>query len=55
MEENGALDLSFNTYPSQFQFLPQYQENIIIESLKTKLGENQMLDIVVAQRLFDHS
>ncbi len=55
LEEGGTLGLSFNTFPSEFDNPQQFQENIVIESLKTIPGENSAFELVVLQRLFDHS
>jgi hypothetical protein len=53
-ESNGAMSLSWNTYPYQFEFPEQIHEEIIIETLKTNLGNNNV-ELVTSQRLFNHS
>lgn len=53
-ESNGTLTLSWNKYPYQFEFPEQIHEEIVIETLKTNLGNNNV-ELVTSQRFFDHS
>ena len=55
MEDNGSVAFSWNRYPYPFDYPEQIHEDIVIESLKTKSGKNNNVELVISQRLFDHS
>ena len=55
LEDNGSVTFSWNRYPYPLDYPEQIHEDIVIESLKTKSGKNNNVELVISQRLFDHS
>lgn len=55
LEDNRSATLSWNSFPHPFDYPEQIHEDIVIESLKTNSGKNNNVELVISQRLFDHS
>ncbi len=55
LEENGNFSLSWNTYPTQFEFPEQIHADMVIESFKINPKKNRTVELLVAQKWFDHS
>ena len=54
LEDNGSVTFSWNRYPYPLDYPEQIHEDIVLESLKTKSGKNNNVELVISQRLFDH-